>query len=147
MKHVRLLIYTGIIYISGCSTGKIVEKEEFTLAPYEITIKQRRSESIKVLGDHIFLHIDDITRGQTFVKLNSEEVEYIRTKVMKPGDIISFKYSGSKVFLIMTELHNFAFSGDYCVFSLSTIKPTESQIAKIKKDNLPASPPDSNEKK
>ncbi|MCA8941661.1 MAG: DUF5329 family protein [Planctomycetes bacterium] len=97
-------------------------------APAHLTLLQRTSQKIPNLG--LVLTIGDVTLGQVLTKIDDDAGEpVVLLRSMQPGDVATFRRSGSEFTLGLVKLRNRLFGDDLAEFELGPAdRVTSTQI-------------------
>lgn len=92
----------------------------------KVTVYQRSSKFVPASNQYLSLHLEDITRGQVLVTLDTAEGQrLVDTESLRPGAAVDFEFGGQRYTLKAEQLVNELIGADYGVFSVSHLRLPE----------------------
>ena len=132
MKYLKLLSLLSICIVFTVCQSAPVQKDTITTASQEIFLKQHKTKAIKQTNSRCFIKIGELKGGEVPVTVDEGTKIHIDSS-MEAGEYKSFKYNGEKFYVFLKEYHNFKVGQDYCLFQVSSSKPSGAEVSAAKK--------------
>lgn len=133
MKKIQLCLF---LLLASCSEGVKMDFEERPEPIREISfdLVQREDTIIPFWGEKIYVHIDDISGGQTRLLIKKEQLTLLEQDLF-PDDACEFSIQGKNYRLTCNELENFLIGYDVAHFTLEKTDEAD-QIHKERRREL-----------
>ena len=120
----------GVSLALACLSGCVAPRLELPADRVHITLLQRTAKALPGSKGTVKLKIGDITDGQVLLSIHGpRDTTIVDTCSVSPGKVVPFEVGGTKYYLRVVDLRNFAIGDDFGVFEVSTATPGDGDTA------------------
>lgn len=123
MRNIWLVFVMAVIFIFSCS-GEKKNGLKLEDGKKEIQLVQRHSAEVEGYNRNLYLHIDDITGGSTFLTVKDGN-NFLVEENISEGQMLDFEFDGCKYVIECTSQNNVLIGEDDATFLIR--EPTEEE--------------------